>query len=558
MAQCVAWHTICKLQGVQHQLQFRELFAMNCRTNSICFFATAFLFTGLTNAQEPPSAKIEIADEPKAIDPATLVPKRLAENATVQFDNVALVDVAKWIEEQTGMNVFLDRQSLSSAGILPSEPVRDELRDAPVYLLLDRLQAVGVTWKVANDQIFLVSLAQNDAQMTTAQYNVGDLFDANFLSEHLRQAIVSTIAPPTWQDEGGAGGIEVLGDVLFVRQSYRNHRRVAGLLAALRKHGRRTIIDDPAIHESIRQALEKKVAVQFRDKPLITAVDELKTMSGVDLKLDGQALEAATIPERLPVTFELSEQTLRTVLDLMLPAYGLSWQIRDGALWITTPNSVVEQAKTGVFDVRDLCRDFSESEALKAAIQSQTDPESWDDGAAQIEFPIPGVMIVYQTEKGLDNVSQLLENYRIALRGSKRRVRPGSDPKAMITQYYRMPSAVADDLEAMLPILLQKESWKSDNPNASGTIRKIRSWNQTAQPNTSKDSGDAAAQPVAYSVLIIYQSREIHEQIPEILWRIQHGDNPAPGGGMGGMGGGMGGMGGGMGGMGGGFGGGFF
>jgi hypothetical protein len=437
------------------------------------------------------------------------------------------------------MSVFLDRQSLSLAGILPSEPVNDELRDAPIYLLLDRLRIVGVTWKIINNHIHLISV-QDVAHLSTIQYNVGDLFDANFDADRLLSTIVNTVSPQSWEDDGGTGGIVALGDVLFVRQSYSNHRRVAGLLAALRKHGRRTMIDDPPMHTSIRQALEKNLTVQFREKPLVAAVDELKANTAVDLRVDEQALSAAKIPERLPVTFEISDQTLGNALDLMLPTYGLSWQIRDGALWVTTPENLVEQAKTCVFDVRDLCRDASESQSLQDAIKSQADPDSWLDDSARIEFPVPGAMVVYQTEKGLDNVLNLLENYRTALRASKRRVRPDLDPKAMITRYYRMPSAVADDLEAMLPALLEQGSWKAEsNPNATGTIRKIKSWSGLSAASSSKGSVDTAAVPVAYSVLIIYQTRELHEKIPEILRRIEHGDSPA--GGMGGMGGGFGG-----------------
>ena len=514
---------------------------MNLRLLCV-LMGTCSLFTHKTLAQNEPDApavSIVILEEPKAIDPAIAVPERLAASATVRFDDTALVDVAKWVQQQSGMTVSMDRQSLNSAQILPSEPVRDELKNSPIYLLLDRLREIGVTWHVKNNQIHLIA-ADDNTQLSTAQYNVGDLFDANFEAEILRSTIVNTIDPQSWEESGGVCGIVVLGDVLFVRQTYENHRRVTGLLTALRKHGRRTMIDDAPVHAAIRQSLEKNVTVQFREKPLIAAVEELKSLCDVDIRVDVQSLSSARIPDRLPVNFEFSEQSLRSALDLMLPSYGLAWQIRDGALWVTTKKNAEQQARTCVFDVRDLCRDANESISLQDAIQRQTDPESWDGAPGHIEFPIPGTMVVHQTEQRLDSVLVLLENYRTALRASKRRVRTDSDPKAMITRYYRMPSVVADDLDSMLPELIEKDSWKSANPSAGGTILKIKSWSGAPVPATSK-SGEAVVTANSYSVLVIFQTRAIHDQLPLILGRIEHGDASMNGGGAGGGGGGFGG-----------------
>lgn len=96
-------------------------------------------------------------------------------------------------------------------------------------------------------------------------------------------------------------------------------------------------------------------------------------------------------------------------------------------------------------------------------------------------------------------------------------------------------------------------------------------WALMALPAVAQPAATAQAQPpgppseaavlIDYSVLVIRQTRQIHDQIPEIILRVQQGDDHWTGvgsasGGMGGMGGmGTGGMGGGASG---GFGGGFF
>ena len=131
---------------------------MNYRMLCLCSLTAITMLTSPMRAQDPPAVAIVIADEPKAVDPAIAVPQRLAANATIRFEDTALVDVAKWIQQQTGMNVSMDRQSLNAAQILPSEPVHDELKDSPVYLLLDRLRVIGVTWHLKNNQIHLTSV----------------------------------------------------------------------------------------------------------------------------------------------------------------------------------------------------------------------------------------------------------------------------------------------------------------------------------------------------------------------------------------------------------------
>ena len=126
-------------------------------------------------AAEPPAAapskKIVIADEPRSVDPVSLVPKQLAAKARVQFKESSLSDVAAWIQKQTKLQVALDRRSLEEGGILSSEPVADQLDDAPLYLLLDRLQNIGVDWRIESGVIHLTA-ASDDSHLYTTQYNV--------------------------------------------------------------------------------------------------------------------------------------------------------------------------------------------------------------------------------------------------------------------------------------------------------------------------------------------------------------------------------------------------
>jgi hypothetical protein len=155
-------------------------------------------------------------------------------------------------------------------------------------------------------------------------------------------------------------------------------------------------------------------------------------------------------------------------------------------------------------------------------------------------------MLVLQTEPIMDEVMTLLDNYRFALKNSKRRISPEIDPEGYEVKYYRLPTAIAQDLQSLLPELVAKESWlESQKEGALGTIEICRSRSEVRNGNADKNI-PSTLEP--HSVLIILQKRKVHTEISAFIQKILHGDEQAvsgttgTGGGMGGMRGGMGGM----------------
>ena len=477
----------------------------------------------------PPSAAIVIPKEPRAIDPATLLPAKLVAPLTVEFKESSLSDVVKWLQTEQKLGVILEQEALSKeAGILTSDPLTEKSDKAPLYLLLDRLRTSGIGWYLQDELIHLTAVDIAAGKLRTVHYTVGDLFDAGYKSDDLLNTLTSVVDPNSWDDVGGSASVIALGDVLFVSQSQQNHREVAGLLAALRKHGQRTYTLDPPGHDKLRAALEQPVSIEVRDVPLSTAVQQLAKQAGAEIRIDRKGIDDVGVRERTPVTLALSDQKLSVVLTVLLEKHGLTWFIRDGALWITNPDEVFQ--KTAVYDVRDLCRDEGESEALQEAITSQLSSSDWQDvgGRGAIQFPLPGAMVVSQTEAIHDKLLELLENYRAALRISKPRQQPGKDPKEIVTHYYRMPEAMANDLVTALPKLLRPESWRSDNqPNAVGTIMKLASHPekqiQTQTTAKKEESTVTSYVLIPMAVLVIKNQREVHAEIPELLWNLHMG-----------------------------------
>lgn len=95
-------------------------------------------------AAEPDSRSIVIPDEPKYIDPVTLIPKELAVPVTVEFEEATLKEVVDWISTELKIPTILDEASLTEEGILINETVTDRLNNEPLYLLLERLDTRAI------------------------------------------------------------------------------------------------------------------------------------------------------------------------------------------------------------------------------------------------------------------------------------------------------------------------------------------------------------------------------------------------------------------------------
>ncbi len=532
--------------------RFRDLFHRSLIVVAVlsasCHIASPFATAqdaAQADAATPETPKIpEIANEPRTVDPATLVPEAVAKSVKLNFQETMLRDVATEIEEQAGVPVVFDTQALAAVGVLLSDPVSDQLTDEPLYLLLNRLSSLGLGWRLQATVLRITTLDEASEQMRTEPYNIGDLVDAGYEANSVTQAIELT--PRTqWKDLDGAGGsVEMLGDVVFVRQTDDGHRQIAGLLTALRKHARRTFALDPPQHGVLRQKLNESISVTFKDVPLQSAVAQLTELSGADIRLDMAMLKAVGIREREPVSLALNDRPLRTVIELLLAKLKLTWILRDGVLWITSLEAAEDNLLGALYDVRDLCRNVSESDALASAVQGQTSGtwEEIDGAGGQIAFPLPGTMLVVQTEQMHGEILSLLEAYRQALLASKIRKRVDPDDE-VIDHYYQMQQPVAEVLAHMLLTMVAPESWKSEErPDAPGTILQLPS-NVTATTLPGVPTGvdqkvGSSIVVVPQSVLIIHQTRKNQKQIGKLIRRIQNGDPPISFGDGGGLGGG--------------------
>jgi hypothetical protein len=501
----------------------------------------------------------EIPDEPRTVDPATLVPELLSQRVTVEFKEVSLREVGNWVRENAGVTVVFDTQQFGQNGSL-LDTINDKLEDAPLYMLFDRLSLLGLAWYVDDSLVYITSREAAANRKVTRSYSLSDLIDYGYSTTALSEAIESLIPEGKWNLDSGSsdarlGQLEWLADVLFVRQNEHIHRKILGLLESLRQPSRMRFAYDPPQHELLRTALDENISIDFQDTPLIEVVAELAELTRADIRLDEGSLRSLRIRDREPITLTLSDRKLSSVLQVLLTRLRLTWTIDSGVLWVTSQSRAKNNFKIAVFLVDDLCRDEEEMLALFQAVRNQTNGD-WTDEEfntnPEIGFlhgPRVGVMVARQTEPVLREISQLLANYRVALLQSKMRKKPGDDPEEILTRYYRLHSVVANDLSEVLPQLVEPESWKSaESPQAEGEIL-MRIASSPGKLTVGMSKQDAAGNgselfEQQYSVLIIRQQRQVHEKIEEVIERIEHGDPrlsleqlQSGGGGMGGFGG---------------------
>ncbi len=104
----------------------------------------------------------------------------------------------------------------------------------------------------------------------------------------------------------------------------------------------------------ITKALDDETTLEFVETPLQDVVDYLKDLHGIEIQLDGKALEEAGVGSDTPVTRNLKGITLRSALRLMLGALELTYVIKDEVLLITTKEKADAELVTKAYPVADL------------------------------------------------------------------------------------------------------------------------------------------------------------------------------------------------------------
>jgi hypothetical protein len=170
------------------------------------------------------------------------------------------------------------------------------------------------------------------------------------------------------------------------------------------------------VEEKILSALDSPTTFDFIETPLQDAVDYLKDHHGIEIQLDTKTLEDGGMGTDTPVSRKLHGISLRAALRLLLGSMGLTSDIRDEVLLITTKEEADTWLITRTYPISDLL-DGKDYDSLVDAITTAVDSKSWDisDGPGSISEVVGSKsLVISQTRDIHDKVLTLLRSLRAA------------------------------------------------------------------------------------------------------------------------------------------------
>jgi len=106
--------------------------------------------------------------------------------------------------------------------------------------------------------------------------------------------------------------------------------------------------------DAILAELAERTSIDFVETQLDEVVDFLKAKHGIHVRIDRRALDDVGIASDTPITFTISNISLRSALELMLRDLDLTWIIANDVLLITTPEEAEEVMSVKTYEVADL------------------------------------------------------------------------------------------------------------------------------------------------------------------------------------------------------------
>jgi hypothetical protein len=485
------------------------------------------------------------------LDPAQFMMPELLRNVPQRFADISLIELSHLLKSQFQIDCLLDKPGLEGEGLTGDETVTLP-EQTPLYLALERaIENVGGTplgWYVDDDVLVITSKTVADELLVTRSLNVQPLLDAGFKGtgprDNLRSLIQNATSGPWFDLDGEGGQMDLVGNVLVVRQSQREQQEVARLLRALEQRARLAYVSDPPQNEMIREALQHPCPINVEGKPLDVVISEIGNQLHIPVDLDLPSLQAEGLTGTEEVNLSLENKPARTILRFLLQDIGgtpLTAIPEWGVLRVTTQSTADEKMATVVLDVSDLLGVVS-SQDLIVMIQSETNGPWYDvDGeGGTIDVTPHGCLVIRQNEKNHQEVIKLLEQQRQLL--SLGKPLPKKDLNAVETRYYRFPEKAALDLLSVIPQEIAPETWKSmGHPDAIGTISLVSIGLQSRPPqggflqmggmgeSSPKEKPAATTEKKEQqATLIIRQSVAVHEKIERFVNELLYGDPDGP------------------------------
>lgn len=336
----------------------------------------------LTVDKEPSRAPLRKPARPQR-RPAQTAPAKppSLKGKTISFDFVEtpIGEAIMYISAESGVPIELDAERIKGR---PTVTLRVKERDLESSLRW--LCKLVNLHRVDRDGRVLLTTRQGVIELAEKRrraYDIRDLLKRRgHTSGHTLVAFIQrTLRPGTWGKEHGTE-IRFRDGRLLVQHTEEVHRQIAGLLDGWRhpERGRDTVIYPgrtplPQSLTSDDPLKGKTVTVDFDQAPLRQAISELSSQTEITIVVDAEALKDAPT-----VTLEGEAMPLREALDAVCEGAGLRHTLKDGGVFISTPDSIRKKVRLLQYDLRDLVPPLS-AERLIDRIKGRIAPQTWNE-----------------------------------------------------------------------------------------------------------------------------------------------------------------------------------
>ncbi len=104
----------------------------------------------------------------------------------------------------------------------------------------------------------------------------------------------------------------------------------------------------------IQKSLSDKISLHFEEAPLVEVIRYVKTAAGINVVIDGIALEEEGFTTNTPVTIDVDNIMVKSALNLLLEPMGLGYSIENEALNITSALRQQGKLVAAAYPVADL------------------------------------------------------------------------------------------------------------------------------------------------------------------------------------------------------------
>ncbi len=209
-AGAISSHVVLLTNGV-----LKTMFLTKLKTVTAVFALMAVLGGGIgllgSDPQAAPTAQkkqgqAKQADTKKSREPVKLeivqnreVEKKLNEVTAIKFQDQPLREILDQMRDSAGLNIVVDKQSLSNAGVDLNVPISIQLegvtrKTALKYILRD----AGLAFKVEDGLLVVTAGGADNNQKTRRVYPVADLIGEQGDAEDLIRVIRSTVGGPRY------------------------------------------------------------------------------------------------------------------------------------------------------------------------------------------------------------------------------------------------------------------------------------------------------------------------------------------------------------------------